>query len=491
MAESAESGAPQRFESLRQQVRSAVLWRSGTQFLGQLVTWGSTFLVIRILSPEDYGLFAMTQVVLALLNMLNGYGLASAIIQRPHVDTRLKRQLFGLLLILNLGLGALQVAMAPLAAAYFRQPIVADLLRVQALLYVATPFIAFPYALLARDMDFKGQAQANLASATLGALVSLAGALAGWGVWTLIAAPMALFWSRAIIMTWLARSLMWPSFDFRGAGDVVRFGGLMATSQLFWFLQSQADVFVAGRHLDPHTLGLYTTALFLTQVFVAKFLPTLNDVAFSAYARIQDDAAAMGAAFAKSSRIVMVAAMPFYAGLAVTADPLVHVVLGEKWLQAAPLVRILAIAMPFMTLQTLFAPATNARGLPGLAARLGAAGGVLLPLAFVIGVKFGVEGLVWSWVAVWPLYLIVTAGRSLREVGLSASALASAIAPPLLAGLAMAAIVVVIDTALPPLDPAPRLAILVAAGASAYGGWLALFARDTLAELIAFVRRRG
>ncbi|PCD04572.1 lipopolysaccharide biosynthesis protein [Sphingomonas spermidinifaciens] len=491
MAESADNAPAQRFDSLRDQVRSAVIWRSGTQFAGQLVTWAATFLVIRILSPQDYGLFAMTQVVLALLNMLNGYGFASAVIQRPHVDERLKRQLFGLLLILNLGLGALQVAMAPLAAAYFRQPIVADLLRVQALLYVATPFIAFPYALLARDMDFKGQAQANLASATLGALVSLAGALAGWGVWTLIAAPMALFWSRAIIMTWLARSLMWPSFDFRGAGDVVRFGGLMATSQLFWFLQSQADVFVAGRHLDPHTLGLYTTALFLTQVFVAKFLPTLNDVAFSAYARIQDDAAAMGAAFAKSSRIVMVAAMPFYAGLAVTAGPLVQVVLGEKWLEAAPLVAVLAVAMPFMTLQTLFAPATNARGLPAIAARLGAVGGVLLPIAFVIGVQFGVTGLALAWVAVWPLYLAITAARSLREVGLGARALAAAIAPPVLAGLGMAVVVALIDAALPPLSPLSRLAILVAAGALTYGGWLALFARETLAELVAFVRRRG
>ncbi|HTG38551.1 lipopolysaccharide biosynthesis protein [Sphingomonas sp.] len=491
MTEPPESASNQRLESLRGQVRSAVIWRSGTQIAGQIVTWASTFLVIRILSPGDYGLFAMTQVVLALLNMLNGYGLASAVIQRPDADDRVKRQLFGLLLILNLGLGAAQFALAPLAAAYFRQPIVTDLLRVQALLYVATPFIAFPYALLARSMAFKGQAQANLVSSVLGALVAIAGAMAGWGVWTLIAAPMALFWSRAVIMTWIARSLMWPSFDFRGSGDVVRFGGLMAATQLFWFLQSQADIFIAGRQLDPHRLGLYTTALFLTQVFVAKFLPTLNDVAFSAYSRIQDDSAAMGAAFAKSARIVMVVAMPFYAGLAVTAGPLVVVVLGDKWIEAAPLVRVLALAMPFMTLQTLFAPATNARGLPAIAARIGAAGGVMLPLAFLIGIRFGVMGLAWAWVAVWPLYLAFTASRSLDQVGSSAAAMLRAIAPPVLAGLAMAAITLGVDLLLPAMPALPRLTILVATGALAYGGWLILFARETLWEVIAFARRRG
>ena len=62
--------------SLREQVRTAVIWRSGAQILGQLVTWTATFLVIRILSPADYGLYAMTAVVLNLLALVNGYGLS-------------------------------------------------------------------------------------------------------------------------------------------------------------------------------------------------------------------------------------------------------------------------------------------------------------------------------------------------------------------------------------------------------------------------------
>jgi O-antigen/teichoic acid export membrane protein len=478
-------------ESLKNQVRSAVLWRSGTQILGQIVTWASTFLVIRILEPADYGLFAMTQVMLALLNMLNGYGLASAIIQKPEVTRRELRQLFGLLIALNVALGLAQVALAPLAAAYFRQPMVADLLRVQALLYGVTPFIAFPYALLARKMDFRKQAQANLASATIGALTALACAHAGWGVWTLIAAPLALFWSRAVLMTWGARSLMWPSFDFRGAGDVIRFGGLMATAQLFWFVQSQADVFIAGRSLSPHQLGLYTTGLFLTQIFVSKFLPTLNEVAFSAYARIQDDRPALGRAFGRAARIIMVVAMPFYIGLAATADPLVAVVLGAKWVEAAPIVGILALAMPFMTLQALFAPASDALGRPGLGAQNGAIGAAILPVAFLAGIQWGVTGLAIAWVAAWPLFLAVTAWRSFAIVGTDIGQLARAVAPPVLAALAMGACVTLADTLLPALPDLFRLAILVALGGAVYLGWLLAFARDTLADLIAFVRKRG
>lgn len=489
MTETAAESTNHARESLRNQVRSAVIWRSGTQILGQIIAWASTFLVIRMLDPSDYGLFAMTQVILVLLNMLNGYGLASAIIQKPDVDDRAIRQLFGMLLLLNLGLGAIQFLMAPLAAAYYRQEIVTDLLRVQSLLYVATPFIALPYALLARAMDFRRQAQVNLFSATAGALAALAGAYAGMGVWTLVLAPIVLFGTRAIGMTWAARSLMWPSFDFRGAGGMARYGGLMAAGQLFWFVQSQADVFIAGRLFDPHWLGIYTTSLFLTQILVQKFIPALNEVAFSAYARMQHDAAGATVAFAKSVRLIMVAAMPFYLGLAATAEPLVHVALGAKWIEAAPVVQLLALAMPFMTLQILFAPATDARGRPGIGAQVSATGAVLLPAAFLIGVQWGVEGLALTWIAVWPLFLAITAARSLPVIELSWREWLGAIAPPVTAATAMGLVVLLIDRTLPPLGPLPHLLLLAAAGAAIYGAWLWFFARETVDEAIGMIRR--
>ena len=102
MTESSAESTNQGRESLRNQVRSAVIWRSGTQVLGQIIAWGATFLVIRLLDPSDYGLFAMTQVILVLLNLLNGYGLAGGLIQKAHVDDRAIRQLFGMLLLLFL-----------------------------------------------------------------------------------------------------------------------------------------------------------------------------------------------------------------------------------------------------------------------------------------------------------------------------------------------------------------------------------------------------
>jgi O-antigen/teichoic acid export membrane protein len=471
-------------------VRSAVIWRSGSQIVAQLVQWAATFLVIRILDPRDYGLFAMCQVVLSFLALLNGHGLASGVIQAREVEPRAVRQLFGMLILLNMSLAGVQFLLAPLVAAYFRQPMVGDMLRVQALLYLAVPFIALPQAILSRAMDFRQQARANITASIASAATALTGALAGWGVWTLVAAPAAMYGVRAVMMTWGARSLVWPLFDFRGSGWLARYGGVMAISQLFWFVLTQADVLIAGRFFDAATVGLYTTALFFTQIFQNKVVPPLNEVAFSAYARLQDQPGAVGRAFLGSAGAIMAAALPVYLGMAVTAEPLVLLALGNHWAGAAPAVRLLACAMPFMTLYVLMPPATDAIGRPGIGVRAAMIGAGVLPIACAVGVRWGLTGLAAAWLIAWPVMLAVLASRALPAIEVGTRELARAIAPAVQAAVAMAVVLLMVDGRLPPFAAAARLGVLVATGACVYASWMLIFSRPTVRTLWAMVRPR-
>ncbi len=471
------------------QVKGAVIWRTGSQIAGQLVAWTSTFLVIRMLEPSDYGLVAMTGVVLTFLNLFNGWGFASALVRDDSIDRHRIGQVFGMLLLMNGALAGLQLLAAPFAADYFHQPLVADLLRVQALFFLANPFIALGNALLIRRMDFRRQSQVNLGAAVLSALTALGCGLAGFGVWTLVIAPMVLWFAQAIGLSVAARLWVRPVFRFAGSGDMARYGGAMILVQSFWFVQSQSDIFLGGRWLDAHQLGLYTTALFLTQILAAKFVPALNEVAFAAYSRIQDDRGAMQNAFLKTVRLIMLIAMPFYVGLAVTAEPLVTTFLGEKWGDSADLVPVLACAMPLMTLQILFAPATNAIGRPALAVRTGMIGAMLMSAAFLVGVNWGMAGLAWAWLAGMAALLGATILISLPATGVSRKAYATAIAPGLGASLARGAAVAALGRLLPAgLGDAERLALLVPAGAACYGLMLLAFARPIVEEIFALFR---
>lgn len=480
--------------SLASQVRTAVIWRSGSQIGTQIVSWASTLIVIRLLAPEDYGLFAMASVMLVLLNTMNGWGLASALIREEHVSEERLRQTLGMLVLLNGGLALIQFMAAPLVAMWFEQPMVAQLLRVQSLLYLAVPFCALPHAILSRRMDFRRPAQVRLAAALAGAGTALTGALSGWGVWTLVAAPLAMILTEAVGMTWAARAPIRPSFRFAGAGHIAGFGGVMTATQLFWFVQSQADVMIAGRVLDPHSLGVYTTGLFLAQLLAAKFVPPINEVAYAAYARQHADGSAAdegAGALLATIRLVMLIALPAYAGLAVVAPALVPVLLGEKWRGIVPLLPILSTAMAMMTLQILFAPATNARGVPMAALRITVIGSVVMPLAFFTGSHFGVIGFAWGWVGGMAVLTAATIRLSGPILGLGLGALARAVLPPAVAALAMAGLIALVLRWLPPVPDLLALAIAVPLGVALYGGVLHRIAPERIAEALRFARNRG
>ena len=472
-------------------VRSAIFWRSGSQIVAQIISWTSTLVVIRLLEPSDYGLFAMTQVILNFMTFLNGYGLVSALVQSESLDDHRLRQAFGIMLLLNGVLAVTPLLIAPLAADYYDQPLVATMLQVQALLYIATPFISIPEVLMGRSLDFRRPAIVSLIASMVAATVALYGAISGWGVWTLVWAPIARFWVRGIGYVIATGFLPIPSFDFRGAGPMLMFGAAMLSTQLLWLIQTQADIFIGGRVLAPHELGLYAEALFLTQIFVSRFIPPLNDVAFPAYARMQSDLAAIRWSFCRALRLLMLVACPIYFGMAVSAEPLVVTLFGEKWREMAPFVTLLALSMPLMTIQVMFPPVCNALGRPGLNTIISAIGAIMMPAAYLVGIRFGAIGLAWVWLLVYPFFTLATIYIAGRPLGLRVRDLAAPVAPGILCSAAMAACVLLVDSALPGGLAEPiRFALLVMSGGISFVALLSLFARSSVDELIRLVIRR-
>jgi O-antigen/teichoic acid export membrane protein len=488
---SGEKNATANSAPLADRVRSAVFWRSGSQIIAQLVTWTATLAVVRLLDPRDYGLFAMTQVLMAVLNFLSGESFASSLIRAESVTREKVRQVFGLLLLFNGGLAVAQFMIAPFAAAYFRQPIVEQMLHVQAMFFLATPFIALPSALLARKLDFRKQAVVNLGAAAVSATTALVCALMGLGVWSLVMAPLAMFWTRAIGLTLAARELVWPSFNFAGAGAIIRFGGALMLCQFFWIIQSQSDIFLAGRQLNPHELGLYAEALFIALIFTAKFVPPLNEVAFPSYAQLIKDGGSVAYAFRKVAGLTMLVAMPLYFGMAATAAPLVETLFGPKWHEMVPLVRTVALTLPFFALQIIFSPVTNAMGRTHVYVTTSIAGAIIMPCAFFFGIRWGVQGLALAWTVAAPLLLAITITISLPHIGMPFSALLTAVKPAIGAAIPMAVTVWLIERQLQGAIAAPiELALLVGAGASIYVGLLYFFARQTLDDLWRLITKR-
>ncbi len=471
-----------------QRVRRAVAWRWGSQIVAQAIAWTSTIMVVRLLEPSDYGLFAMTQVVLTALAFLNGQSFATSLVQAEHIDQRRIGQVFGLLLLFNGALAAIQFLSAPVMADYYSAPLVADMLRIQALIFLTVPFTTLPSELLARRLEFRVQGKISMAAAVLAAVVALALAWLDYGVWALVYAPLAGFAFRAIGLTIAARSLVRPVFDFRGAGQLVRFGGTLTLCQLFWIVQSQSDIFIAGRVFEPHDLGLYAEALFLTLIVTGRFLPPINDVAYPAYAALHKAGQTIGPYFLRTLRTVLLITAPIYFGLALTAEPAVLTLFGEKWAAMAPIAAGLALAMPAMALQIVCSPATNAMGRPGIYLRNNIFGALVFPASFVVAIEYGPQGLVQAWWVAAPALLLWTLWNTLPAIGLRWSAVLRELAPVLLANGLMVLAVIAATSALPPLPPLATLALQGATGGAAYLLILKLLWPHLIAETWAMLR---
>ncbi len=472
-------------------VRRAVFWRSGSQIVAQVVLWSATLIVVRLLAPSDYGLFAMTQVVSVIFAVFNGSGFASALIQAESVTDKEIAQVFGVMLLLNGILAAIQWFAAPFAAVHFNRPVIADMVRVMALSYLAMPLIYVPSAILSRGLDFKRQAIANFTAALASAITALTCALSGLGVWTLVITPLVMFYVRGIGLMIAARLWIIPRFDFRGMRGTVAFGGALTVCQILWVIQSQADIAIAGSRFDPYHLGLYFEALFLAQILTSKFIPPLNEVAFPSYVELHNRGTEIATAFISTVRLTMFVAAPIYLGMAATAGPLIETLFGPKWLEMIPFVQLLALAMPFFALQVIFSPATNAMGKPGIYVKSSLAGALIMPAAFLIGIQQSPIGLGYAWLAGAPLLLLFTMLLSLPTIGARARDIMRAVAPSAVAAAIMAATVVFAEMQLLSALSAPaRLVLLVPLGAAIYIGLSWRFQRNTIDDLVGFVRKR-
>ncbi len=139
----------------------------------------------------------------------------------------------------------------------------------------------------------------------------------------------------------------------------------------------------------------------------------------------------------------------------------------------------------------MFAPVSNALGRPGTTARVAAVGAVLMPISFLIGIRFGAIGLAWAWLGAFPILTAITARLAGAPMGLRLVDVVRAAAPALGCSVLMAGVVMAVDSLLPPLAAPIRLGILVPTGGVAFLAALMLCSRSTVMELVALVVRRA
>ena len=473
--------------TLKAQVIAGLAWLTAAKVLAQVASWAITIVVVRLLSPADYGLMAMGMLFVGFVALTSELGLGPAIVQVAEIDDTRLRRTFALIILVNGALFLLVYAIAPLIARVFDEPRLVPIVRVLAIQFVLAAFYIIPEALLERRLDFKRRSLVDLSSALLGSAATVALAVAGFGVWALVWGSLVLTLCRAVGSNIVSPFLRWPDFSPRGMRSLMLFGGQLTLSRILWYFYSQADVFIAGKLLGKELLGYYSIAMHLASLPVQRLSSIVNQVAFPAFARMQNEPEAFAASLLKAVRLMSFLAFPVLWGISCVAMELTDILLGSKWHSAALPLQILALIMPVSMVSNFLQTALQGLGRGDLLLKNLFLGLLIMPAAFWIGVQWGIVGLSLTWVAAFPLVFWGILLNSASALRLAIRDLLAAMLRPAAASCGMYAIVAASRTVIgDEVSVAARGGILVILGMVSYTALAAWIDRKSCSEILGY-----
>ena len=478
--------------SLKRAALSGVRWTVSARVLVQLITWPTTIIVMRLLNPRDYGLVAMSTVVIEFVSMFGDPGLAAGLVQTEVLRADTSRAASALIALINLVLLGTLLLAAPSVAAWYQAPELTQIIRVASLSLLMTAIATVPQAHLMRNLRFREMALAMIAGSIAASLVTVLCAILGLGVWSLVIGTLVLSALRSAVIIAYNRSAVWPDFSggFAPVRHLMHFSVHMLGNRVLWYCSMNLDVIVLGRLVRSTELGSYSVGANLAAIPGDKAMDAVNRVSFPTLSRLRADRAHFNHTYQRIQRLLALFGFLVAWGLAAVAPELVHVLLSDKWRFAVVPLAMLALAAPLRMLTALQYTVNNAAGVPQASTKVLALTCVLLPTGVILGAHLnGIDGAAVSCVLVYVVVFLVSTVYTCRLTQREVRDNLRLIVVPLIAGLAMLAVTWALRALLTTRLPSAILLVLeVVAAAGAFLGTVQVLGPAVLSEAQVLLR---
>lgn len=386
--------------NIGRRVIAGASWQFGLMAIRILITISSTAFLARLLTPDDYGLIAMSSMVTEIAALLANTGFGQILIQKKTINRLQLDSVFWISVMIGVGLYFLTALISVPAAWFFEQDKLAPILWVSGLNFVVREMAVVPSAIMQRLMLFRAEALIMLAQLVLRSTFAIVFAWMGWGYWSLVVGPLI---SGSIeVVCSIIYIRYWPRLRFNKSflRSNIRQNTSFLGSGILHYLMSNFDYMIVGKRFGAEQLGFYQMAYSLPDELRNRLSGPLQRVLFPAFSLIKDDLEAFRRGVQRSQRLLSLVVFPIGAGLALTAEELVLILYGEQWRAVIPLLRILAIGGALRAIFSLVASIYYACGRPDLAFKINLYAAPFVIGAIVWGSHWGVEGVAWAMVLV-------------------------------------------------------------------------------------------
>jgi PST family polysaccharide transporter len=474
-------------QNLDRSLARAVAWNAAARWISQVLSWVSTIVVARLLTPYDYGIIGMAGLYLNLAMYIGQAGIGDAIIALRDLTPGQIAELNTLALLAGVGSVGLSCAFAQPMAWFFSSPPLNNVLIVSSLMFLFNAFQVVPQALLKKELRFKLLAAIETARTLFQICATVVFAFLHFRYWSLvigyvaasaITSGLTLFWKR-------------HGFGVPQLGQMTRelkFSRQVMLSRIAWYCYENADFGVAGRVLGSVPLGNYTVAWNISSAPLEKIANLVTGVTPAYFSAVQADKRELRRYLLRLTEILSLVAVPASIGLAMVADYLVRALLGPKWTGVIGPLRLLGLFVATRSLATFLPNLLTAIGDSAFVMWAMVGSAVTMPVAFVIGSHWGTSGIAGAWLLAYPVIIAPVYYRTFQKTGMRIREYVATLWPSVAACVVMALVLLGVRRIVRAGDSAwLGLSALTISGAVAYCSALFAFHRERMRRLIGTV----
>lgn len=377
-------------------VMSNFLWRLAERFGAQGVTFVVSIVLARLLAPEAYGTIALVTVFTQILNVFIDSGFGNALIQKKDADDLDFSTVFyfniAICVLLYLGM----FLAAPLIAKFYNDASLTPVVRVLSLTLIISGVKNVQQAYVSRTMQFKRFFFATLGGTIGAAVIGIAMAYFGFGVWALVAQQIFNATVDTLIL-WI--SVKWRPkwmFSWQRLKGLFSFGWKLLASSLLDTVYSDLRQLIIGKMYTKTDLAQYNRGKQLPDLLVNNIDTSINSVLLPAMSQVQDNPERVKNMTRRAMKTSTYVIAPVMMGLAFTAESIVHLILTDKWLPCVPFLRIFCITYMFYPVNTTNLNAIKAMGRSDLFLKLETIKKVIGLIVLLGTMWFGVMAMAYS-----------------------------------------------------------------------------------------------
>lgn len=343
-------------------VTSNFIWRFMERCGAQGVTFIVSIVLARLLDPVVYGTLALVTVFIAVMQVFADSGFASALIQKKDADDLDFSTVFFFNILMCLCLYGVMYAAAPLIAQFYAMPELVPIVRVMSLTLIISGIRNVQQAYVSRNLMFKRFFWSTIGGTIGAAIVGISMAYMGYGIWAFVAQQLINIALGTVIL-WM--TVPWRPkmmFSFVRLKELFVYGWKLLASGLIDTIFNNLQQLIIGKLYTTADLAHYNQGRQFPNLIVNNINASIDSVLFPVMSAEQDDmerVRSMTRRAIKTSTYIM---MPMMMGLAVCAEPLVELILMEKWLPCVPFMRIFCFTFAFYPIHTANLNAIKAMG---------------------------------------------------------------------------------------------------------------------------------